>query len=188
MGILTEKEKMLLGQIYLANDKELVADHKRAVALCREYNKTDLEEEEKLNDLMKELFGAVGTGVEISAPFLCAYGYNIFLGNNVYFNYGGIVIDCGKVSIGDDTLIGTNVQFLAAEHPIDPDERLKKIEFTKDITVGKNVWIGGGAIIVSGVTIGDNAVIGAGSVVVKDIPANVIAVGNPCRVLRKIEK
>jgi len=186
MSDFTEKEKMLAGQIYLATDAELVEDHKRAVALCREYNATDLEEEDILYDLMKRLFGAVGTGAEISAPFFCAYGYNIFLGNNVYFNYGGIIIDCGKVTIGDDTLIGTNVQFLAANHPIDPVERLKKLEYTKDITIGKNVWIGGGVIIVSGVTIGDNAVIGAGSVVTKDIPGDVIAAGNPCRVIRPV--
>jgi len=186
MTELTEKEKMLLGQIYLATDEELVSDHKRAVALCREYNETDIEEEETLKEILNKLLGSAGEGVEISAPFLCAYGYNIFLGNNVYFNFGGMIIDCGKVTIGDDTLIGTNVQFLAAEHPIDPVERLKKVEYTKDINIGKNVWIGGGAIFISGVSVGDNSIIGAGSVVVKDIPANVIAVGNPCRVIREI--
>jgi maltose O-acetyltransferase len=133
---------------------------------------------------LQELLGAVGEKPVITPPFHCDYGSNIFLGDRVYMNYGCVILDCNTVHIGDDTMFAPYVQVYAAYHPIDPTVRLSGRELAAPIRIGKNVWVGGGVIICPGVTIGDNTTIGAGSVVTKDIPANVVAVGNPCRVLR----
>jgi len=183
----TEKEKMLSGELYNANVPELLKGRDDSALKCKEFNETDRSDVQKRSEIMKKLFGKIGENCYITPNFVCDYGENIFLGNNVYMNYGVIMLDCAKIEIGDDCLIAPNVQFYAAAHPIDPVIRKKGLEFAKPITLGKNVWIGGSVIILPGVTIGDNTTIGAGSVVTKNIPENVVAAGNPCRILRRFE-
>lgn len=182
----TEKQKMLAGELYLATDPELAADSKRARRLTRIYNATTEEEAEMRSQILQELLAKVGEKVEIQPPFRCDYGSNIYIGNNLYMNYGCVVLDCNIVEIGDNVKCAPYVQIYTAYHPTDPQIRLSGKELAAPIKIGNNVWIGGGAIICPGVSIGDNTTIGAGSVVVKDIPANVIAAGNPCKVIRRI--
>lgn len=186
MAEMTEKQRMLAGQLYLASDPELVAERRRARHLLRLYNQTTAEEADRRSTILAELFGRVGPKVEIEPPFSCDYGYNIFAGNNLYMNFGCVVLDCGTVDIGDDVLCGPYVQICAGYHPVDPELRLTGRELAGPIRIGSNVWIGGGAIIGQGVTIGDNTTIGAGSVVTRDVPANVVAAGNPCRIIRQL--
>ena len=138
------------------------------------------------SQILQELFGQVGQNVTILPPLHCDYGKNIYAGDGLYMNYGCVILDCNTVHIGDNVLCAPYVQIYTAYHPTDPETRLSGKELAAPIKIGNNVWIGGGAIICPGVTIGDNTTIGAGSVVVKDIPANVVAVGNPCRVIRKL--
>lgn len=177
---LTEKQKMLAGDLYRASDDELSRDRTRAKALCQRYNQSCVD-----RDLaaLGEMFGCE-TDAYLEPPFFCDYGYNITLGRHVYANHNLVILDCAAVAIGDDTLIGPNVCIATAGHPVDPDERRTGREFARPIRIGSNVWIGANVVIVPGVEIGDNATIGAGSVVTKAIPANCIAVGNPCRVQR----
>ncbi|PZV11884.1 MAG: maltose acetyltransferase [Leptolyngbya sp.] len=184
----TEKQKMLAGELYLATDPELAAENKRASHLLRQYAQTTLEEPELRQQILQDLFGRVGKTVSIVPPFYCDYGGNIFIGDRFYMNYGGVILDCNTVHIGNDVLCAPYVQIYTATHPTDPTVRLTGQELAAPITIGNTVWIGGGAIICPGVTIGDNTTIGAGSVVTKDIPANVIAVGNPCRVIKTVRK
>ncbi|HBL11064.1 MAG TPA: maltose acetyltransferase [Cyanobacteria bacterium UBA11162] len=185
---MTEKQKMLAGELYLASDLELTALRKRASHLTRLYNATTEEELEKRSQLLQELFGKLGSNAQITPPFYCDYGSNIDAGDNFYMNYGCVILDCNTVHIGDNVLCAPYVQIYTAYHPIDPHERLTGRELAAPIKIGNNVWIGGGVIINPGVTIGDNTTIGAGSVVVKSIPANVVAVGNPCRVIRQVNE
>lgn len=182
----SEKQKMLAGELYLASDPELAAESKRARRLLRLYNATTEEELEQRSQLLQELFGAVGAKVEIVPPFHCDYGSHIYVGNNFYMNYGCVILDCNVVRIGENVLCGPYVQIYAAYHPTDPTVRETGRELAAPVTIGNNVWIGGGTIICPGVTIGDNTTIGAGSVVTKDIPASVVAVGNPCQVIRHV--
>ncbi|MDX2272424.1 MAG: sugar O-acetyltransferase [Cyanobacteriota bacterium] len=177
---------MLSGELYLASDPELVQARQRASHLIRLYNNTYEDQGQQRYDLLKELLGRVGSQVNITPPFYCDYGSHILLGERFYSNFGCVILDCHWVEIGDDVLLAPYVQIYAAYHPTDPQLRLTGQELAGSVKIGNNVWIGGGAIITQGVTIGDNTTIGAGSVVVKDIPANVIAVGNPCRVIRQI--
>ncbi len=182
----TEKQKMLAGELYLPVDPELAAENKRASCLLRKYNATTEEEPELRSQILKELFAKVGSKVQIVPPFHCDYGSNIYVGNGFYMNYGCVILDCNTVNIGENVLCGPYVQIYTAYHPTEPKIRLSGRELAAPISIGNNVWIGGGAIICPGVTIGDNTTIGAGSVVVKDIPANVVAVGNPCRIIRNL--
>jgi maltose O-acetyltransferase len=181
----SEKEKMLAGELYNAADEELVSEREHARNLLYEFNHTIPGEKEKRQEIIKQLIVAKDS-FYIEAPFNCDYGYNIEVGDNFYANYGCIILDVNKVSIGDNVLLAPNVQIYTAAHPIDPFERLTGKEFAKPVSIGDNVWIGGEAIICPGVKIGNNVTIGAGSVVTKDIPDNVVAVGNPCRVIRRI--
>lgn len=181
----SEKEKMLAGEYYNAQDEELVAERKFAKSLTFDFNHTRPSEKEKSKKIMEKLVNAKGA-FKIEAPFNCDYGYNIHLGDNFYANYGCIILDVNKVKIGRDVLLGPNVQIYTAAHPKDPMERLTGKEYGKAIEIGNNTWIGGGTIICPGVKIGNNVTIGAGSVVTKDIKDNVIAVGNPCRVIKNI--
>lgn len=183
---MTENEKMLAGELYLASDAGLQKERLRARQLTRTYNATTESESEKRTEILHQLFGRIGQRAEIEPPFRCDYGNNIYAGDNLYLNFGCVVLDCNRVEFGDNVLCGPNVQFYAAYHPTDPVVRLSGRELAAPITLGSNVWVGGGAIICHGVTIGDNVTIGAGSVVVKDIPSNVVAVGNPCRVIRHL--
>lgn len=182
----SEKQKMLAGELYLPNDPELASNSKRASRLLRQYNSTTEEQPEQRSQILQELFAKVGEKIQIVPPFHCDYGSNIYAGNNLYMNYGCVILDCNRVDIGDNVLFAPYVQIYTAYHPIEPEVRLSGREFAAPIKIGNNVWIGGGAIICPGVAIGDNTTIGAGSVVVKDIPENVVAVGNPCRIIRHI--
>ncbi len=181
----SEKEKMLNGELYNAADKELIKEREYARNLTSEYNQTKPNEVERRNHILGQLIKAKGS-IYIEPPFHCDYGYNIVVGENFYANFGCVILDVNKVEIGDNVLLAPNVQLYTATHPIDPKERLSGLEFAKPIIIGNNVWIGGGTIICPGVKIGDNTTIGAGSVVTKDIPNNVIAVGNPCKVIKTI--
>ena len=183
----TEKQKMLAGDLYLASDPELVEGRHRAGRLLRQYNATAETEAETRLQLLQDLFGSVGSNPQVTPSFYCDYGSNIHVGNNFYMNYGCVILDCNTVHIGDDVMCAPYVQIYTAHHPIDPTVRLTGRELASPIVIGNNVWIGGGAIICPGVTIGDRTTIGAGSVVTKSIPADVVAVGNPCRVIREIQ-
>ncbi|MBC8121248.1 MAG: sugar O-acetyltransferase [Gemmatimonadaceae bacterium] len=182
----TEKQKMLAGEFYLAADPELTAERARARRLMRIFNSTTEEELLSRLQLLQELLGSVAQDIEIEPPFYCDYGYNIHMGSRVYMNFGCTVLDCHTVRIGNDVLCAPHVQIYTAYHPTDPALRLTRQELAAPVEIGSNVWIGGGAIICPGVSIGENTTIGAGSVVVKSIPANVVAVGNPCRIVRHL--
>ena len=183
---MTEKERMLSGKLYLAQDEELARYNKKGKVLTRLFNNSTEEQQDYRIRLLKELFESTGENLYIEPPFRCDYGCNISVGENFYANYDCIIIDVCKVKIGKNVMFGPRVSVFTAGHPIDADVRNTFLEFGKPITIGDNVWIGGNTVINCGVTIGNNVVIGSGSVVTKDIPDNVIAVGNPCRVLREI--
>ena len=187
MSGLSEKEKMLAGMLYDASDLKLTEEHKHARSLCQRFNAVSPDQAEKGDEILNELLGAHGVDLTIEPPFYCDYGSNIYLGNAVYFNYNCVVLDVNRVEIGDRTLIGPNVQIYTATHPVSPEVRKSGLELGKPVRIGHDVWIGGAAVILPGVSIGDNSVIGAGSVVTGDIPAGVVAAGNPCKVIRKID-
>jgi maltose O-acetyltransferase len=180
------KERMLRGELYLASDPELVADLARAQELQERYNATPHSAEEDRKRLLRELLGEVGDGVVVRSPFHCDYGSNLSIGAATFVNYGCVVLDVVPVRIGAHCQLASNVQLLAATHPLDPDERRAGWEYGEPITIGDNVWLGGGVIVCPGVTIGDDTVVGAGAVVTRDLPTGVVAVGNPARVLRDI--
>ncbi|HEY9857169.1 MAG TPA: sugar O-acetyltransferase [Stenomitos sp.] len=182
----TEKQKMLSGETYLAADPELVAGRKRARRLTRLYNQTTEDELPEREALLRELFGSVGARIEIEPPFRCDYGSNIYAGDGLYMNFDCVILDCAPVRFGANVACGPGVHIYAATHPLEAEERIKGPELAKPVTIGNNVWIGGSAVICPGVTIGDNTTIGAGSVVTRDIPPNVFAAGNPCRVIRHL--
>ncbi len=182
-----EKEKMLKGLIYDAfQDKKLYDERIFCKCLCHEYNFLKPNKTKKRKAILKKLLGKTKNQFCIEQPFYCDYGYNIEIGENFYANHGLIILDPAKVTFGDNVFVGPSCGFYTAIHPIDFNERNSGYELAKPIIVGDNVWFGGGVIVLPGVSIGDNAVIGAGSVVSRDIPSNVVAVGNPCRVLRQI--
>lgn len=186
---MNEKEKMLAGKLYTAsNSKELFKDYKKCKRILREYNATSENEEDKRRNLLKDLFGKIGEHFHIEPPFRCDYGCNIYIGERFYANYDLIILDCCMVEIGDDVFIAPRVGIYGAAHPIDAEVRNTQLEYGKDIKIGNSVWIGANVVINPGVKIGNNVVIGSGSVVTKDIPDDVVAVGNPCRVLRKIDE
>jgi len=181
----SEKEKMLAGELYFSGDQSLIDDRLMARMLTSEYNTTRAIEEEEREEILKRLIVVKGDA-KIQPPFYCDYGYNIEVGENFYANFSCTILDVNRVIIGDNVMFGPNVQVYTATHPLDPEERIKGLESSKPITIGDNVWIGGGAIILPGVTIGKNTTIGAGSVVTKDIPENVFAGGNPCKIIKKL--
>lgn len=177
----TEKQKMLAGAPYQAGDPELVADRARAEAWMARYNAAGALPAGERAALLREGLGSVGRGATIRPPFHCDYGTNIHLGSGVFLNFNCVILDVVEVRIGDGTQIGPGVQILAADHPRDPGVRATGVESGRPISIGRNVWIGGGAILLPGVTIGDDAVVGAGSVVTRDVPAGATVVGNPAR-------
>lgn len=191
---MTEREKMLAGELYDCGDEELLTQWHKAKDLMRDYNRTDSRDAQTKDGILMQLLGGRGKNLWITAPFFVDYGNNIYFGNNCEVNMNCTFLDDNKIVIGDNALIAPNVQMYTAFHPTDASERFGEpkadgsFEFCKTrtapIVIGNNVWIGGGVIIMPGVTIGDNVVIGAGSVVTKDIPDNVVAYGNPCRVMR----
>jgi maltose O-acetyltransferase len=181
----TEKDKMLAGELYNPLDPELVRARERARDLCRDLNATRERDQDNRRRLLMELLGRGGESVWMQPPFFCDYGSNILLGERVYFNFNCVVLDVCRVTIGDFTLFGPAVQIYTATHPMNAELRRNQ-EFGKPITIGSDVWVGGGAILCPGVTIGSKTVIGAGSVVTRDIPTGVFAAGHPCRVIREI--
>ena len=184
--IMTEWEKMQAGKIYNDFDRDLFNRRVEAKKLFRAYNNTEDDEVEKRNDIMRKLFKSVGENVWIEPDFRCEFGKNITIGNDVYINFGCVILDCGQIQIGAGTLIGPNVGIFSGNHTTDAEERAAGGLVPKPVTIGKGVWICGNVSIVPGVCIGDGTIVGAGSVVTHDIPAGVVAAGNPCRVLRKI--
>ena len=181
----TEKEKMLAGELYDAIDPQLSEERKRCRDLCKALNDSREDEQEERVRILAELFGK-RTDAWIQPPFYCDYGTNITLGTKVFFNFNCIVLDVMQVTIGSNVLFGPGVQVLTAMHPMSAVERRTWLEFAKPVTIGSDVWFGAGAIICPGVTIGSRCVIGAGSVVTRDIPDDVFAAGNPCRVIRTL--
>lgn len=185
---MNEKEKMQNGLLYDANyDKELAEERIKCKNLCYEYNALAPGETEKRKELIKKILGSVRENFLIEQSFQCDYGYNIEIGENFYSNHNLVILDPAKVTFGDNVFIGPNCGFYTAEHPLDAETRNKGLEAAKPIKVGNNVWFGGNVVVLPGVTIGDNTVIGAGSVVTKNIPSNVVAAGNPCKVIKQLE-
>lgn len=182
----SQKERMLSGDLYIADDPELAKDFHKAKRLLREYNQTTEYQEADRQTILKDLFKQSGKKIHIEPPFHTDYGCNTVIGENFYSNYDCIILDIANVKIGDNVMFGPRVGLYTAGHPIDAVIRNEHYEYGKPITIGNNVWVGGNVVFNPGVTVGDNAVIGSGSIVTKDIPSNVIAVGNPCKVLREI--
>lgn len=183
----TEKQKMLLGELYDAYDPQLIEDRRQTRLLLKKFNDTGPDETGLRTEILLKLFRNSGTGLVVEPPFFCDYGSNITLGDNVYFNVNCVVLDVTYVKIGSNVLFAPNVQIYTATHPVDSRIRAKGLENAKPITIGSDIWIGGSAVILPGVSIGDKSVIGAGSVVTKDIPPNVLAAGNPCRIIRELD-
>ena len=184
---MSEKEKMLRGEIYNANyDEELENERYIAKDICFEFNNLKPSDREKQRKCLNKILGKTGKNFIIEQPFMCDYGYNIEIGENFYSNHNLIILDAGKVKFGDNVFIAPNCSFYTAGHPLDVEKRNEGLEYAKPIEIGDNVWIGGNVVILPGVTIGSNTVIGAGSIVTKDIPSNVVAVGNPCKVIKKL--
>ena len=182
----TELQKMLSDELYNASDPLLVEMRSKARDLFTQYNHLSYDDVEQRQEIMRQLLGKKGNNLDIQAPFYCDYGCHIFTGDNVFMNFNCIILDCAEVRLGNSVFFGPNVQVYTAYHPIVASERIKGPELASPITIGDNVWVGGGAIICKGVTIGKNTTIGAGSVITRSIPENVFAAGNPCRVIREL--
>ncbi|MDW3221900.1 MAG: sugar O-acetyltransferase [Paracoccaceae bacterium] len=179
----TEKQKMIAGELYRAGDPELVRDRARSQDLQRQYNATIVSDALDRKSILNQWLGSRGSSGSIRTPFYVDYGYNIHLGDDVFFNYGCVLLDGCAIHIGDKTQVGPMVQILTADHPRNAEDRDAGLEFSQEIHIGRNVWIGGGAMILPGVTIGDDAIIGAGSIVTRDVAAGATVAGNPARVL-----
>jgi maltose O-acetyltransferase len=182
----TEREKMLAGKPYISSGPELFGARQAAKELLFDFNALRPGQVEERNAILRRLFGRIGEKFFVEPPFRCDYGSNIAVGENFYANYDCVVLDCAVVTIGDNVLFGPGVHIYTAGHPAHPEPRNAGIEYAMPVTIGNNVWLGGGVIVTPGVTIGENAVIGAGSVVTRDVPPSAIAAGNPCRALRTI--
>lgn len=181
----TNEQKMHDEELYMVDDN-LSRQYIECRRLINKFNNTEYNAFDERKSIIKQLFGGTKNHFSIQAPLYCDYGKNIYIGENFYANYDCVLLDVGKITIGDNVLLAPRVQIYTAGHPIDRDVRNTTLEYGKNVTIGNDVWIGGGAIINPGVTIGDNVVIGSGSVVVKDIPSNCVAVGNPCKKIRDI--
>ena len=177
----TEKEKMLAGELYRPDDAELQADIAANHAWLEQYNGSVAKSAAERIVLLRQRLGGAGDGTVIRPPFFCDYGYNIRIGANAFLNFNCVILDVAAVSIGDAAQIGPAVQIYAADHPRDPAQRRAGLELGRPVSIGRNVWIGGGAVILPGVTVGDDAIIGAGAVVTRDVPASATVVGNPAR-------
>lgn len=185
---MTEKEKAKNGELYNPMyDEELTTEHFKVKDLCFKYNNTLPSNVNERNSILKQILTTTDKTTIIEQPFMCDYGYNIKFGKNFYANHNLIILDTATVKFGDNVLIGPNCGFYTAGHPVDVNLRNSGLEYAKPITVGNNVWFGGNVVVLPGVTIGNNTIIGAGSVVTKDIPSNVIAVGNPCKIIKNIQ-
>ena len=181
------RERMEAGDLYIADDPELAEATARAQDLMAAYNATSVRQAPLRRALLEQLLGSIGEGTELRPPLYVDYGTNITVGARSFANYGLVALDVARITIGDDVQIGPNVQLLTPTHPVEPEPRRQKWEAAEPITIGDNVWLGGGVIVLPGVSIGANSVVGAGAVVTKDLPANVVAVGNPARVVRRLD-
>jgi maltose O-acetyltransferase len=177
---------MLRGEPYLANHPELLFERKQRRLLVERFNATSFDETTARRAILGELLGELGEDADVMAPFQCDYGYYISVGARTFINYGVVVLDAAKVTIGDDVQIGPGVHLLTALHPLDPDDRRRGVETAAPVTIGDGAWLATGVIVCPGVTIGADAVVGAGSVVTKDLPAHHLCFGNPCQVIREI--
>lgn len=186
MGPKTQKQKMLAGELYLASDPELAADYARAQAILAEFNVTRGDDTPRLTRLLKGLLGHLGEGAIIRPALRCDYGFNISIGARTFVNYDCVLLDCNTIAIGEEVQIAPGVHIYTATHPLNASVRRSGPESAQPVAIGDGVWLGGRVVVCPGVTIGDNTVVGAGSVVTRDLPANVLAVGNPCRVVRAL--
>jgi maltose O-acetyltransferase len=177
---------MLAGDLYIADDPEIAAESRRAMELAAQYNASSPSDPAGRRRILEELLGSIGEGTEIRPPFHCDYGYQLHIGARTFANFGLVALDVARIDIGDDVQIGPGVQLLTPTHPLAAEPRRAKWEAAAPITIGDNVWLGGGVIVCPGVTIGANTVVGAGSVVTRDLPPDVLAVGTPARVLRPL--
>ena len=184
---MTEKSKMLSGELYNPNDPVLISERHRARILFQKINLLSDDSKKERKKLLYELLENAGKGLWVEPPFYCDYGYNIYTGKNVFFNFNCVLLDVMKIDIGDHVLVGPDVQIYTATHPLDAKTRNSWLEFGKPVSIGNDVWIGGGAIIYPGVIIGDGAVIAAGAVVTKSVPPNVVVGGNPAKILKEID-
>jgi maltose O-acetyltransferase len=182
----TQRQRMLAGDLYLADDPQLEEEARRARRLQDELNRTSADQGAERRQILEQLLGELGEGVEIRPPFYCDYGYRIRVGARTFANCGLVALDVATITIGEDVQIGPNVQLLTPTHPLEPEPRRAKWEAAEPISIGSNVWLGGGVIVLPGVTIGDDTVVGAGAVVTRDLPSGVLAVGNPARVIRSL--
>jgi maltose O-acetyltransferase len=185
-GVRSMHERMLAGERYIAEDPQITTEYLRAMSLLEQYNRSTANAPADRERLLRELLGTLGEGSVIRPPFYCDYGYQIHFGARSFANFGLVALDVASITIGDDVQIGPNVQLLTPTHPLEAELRRAKWEAARPITIGNNVWLGGGVIVCPGVTIGDDTVVGAGAVVVKDLPAGVLAVGNPARIVRHL--
>lgn len=186
---MTQRERMDKGLIYDPGDAEIMKEQVACLEYLYDFNATRPSEYKKREELLKNMFGKIGKGCYIEPPFHANFGgRHVYMGDYVYANFNLTLVDDGNIYIGDKVMFGPNVTVATANHPIAPELREKQLQYNKDIHIGNNVWIGSGVIIVPGITIGNNSVIGAGSIVTKDIPANVVAYGNPCRIAREINE
>lgn len=182
-----QKQRMLAGELYIADDPELAADASRAAELSEKFNSSSVTDPTARRAILATLVGSLGEGAEVRAPLYVDYGYQITIGPRTFVNFGAVMLDVARISIGADVQIGPNVQLLTPTHPLDAELRRAKWEAAEPITIGDNVWLGGGVIVCPGVTIGENTVVGAGAVVTRDLPPNVVAAGVPARVVRQIQ-
>jgi maltose O-acetyltransferase len=182
----TQRERMLAGDPYVADDPELVRDSLRAAMLVKRFNDSEPSRPEIRRQILDELLGSLGEDSEIRPPFHCDYGYQIHIGARTFVNFGLVALDVASIRIGDDVQLGPRVQLLTPTHPLEPEPRRAKWEAAEPVAIGDNVWVGGGVIVCPGVTIGADAVVGAGSVVLEDVPAGVLAVGAPARIVRSL--
>jgi maltose O-acetyltransferase len=182
----SNRERMLAGDLYVAEDPELAARMRRAERLAAEFGEIAPKDPEAGREILASLLGGIGEDAHIRAPIYVDYGEHLTIGPRTFVNFGLVALDVAPITIGADCQIGPNVQLLTPYHPTEPEPRRARLEAAAPITIGDNVWLGGGAIILPGVTIGENAVVGAGAVVTKDVPSGVVAAGNPARVLRSV--
>jgi maltose O-acetyltransferase len=184
----TMRERMLAGEPYIADDPVLAEESAAALDLMGAYNATTARQRPLRRQLLEALLGSIGEDTEIRPPLHVDYGTHLSIGARCFANFGLVALDVAAITIGDDVQIGPNVQLLTPTHPVEPEPRRQKWEAAQPITIGDNVWLGGGVVVLPGVTIGENTVVGAGAVVARDLPANVVAVGNPARVVRTLEQ
>jgi maltose O-acetyltransferase len=182
------RERMLAGDLYIADDPVLAEENAAALDLMAAYNATTARQRPLRRQLLETLLGSIGEDTEIRPPLYVDYGAHLTVGARCFANFGLVALDVAAITIGDDVQIGPNVQLLTPTHPVEPEPRRQKWEAAEPIVIGDNVWLGGGVIVLPGVTIGENTVVGAGAVVTRDLPANVVAVGNPARVVRSLEQ